>query len=94
MTEERTLRVAVVAAVGAAHVAVAMIDNAVRYRCPVCEEVRAELVSRLTGGPQMRQQTCPRGVHRDWWADGKDLDCPWCEVDDLQVARVEAGQAS
>lgn len=49
------------------------------------------------GRDRLFRQTCTRGVHRDWWADtdnGEPLDCPWCAIDDLQVAQVEAGQAS
>ena len=87
MTEPPDLKINLMRAVGAASVGIAIIDNA-PGACPVCAKVRAELADRLDGRLQFHQQTCPRGVHRDWWADAPDLKCPWCAVDDLRL-RVE-----
>lgn len=89
MASDMQVRRSLMRAVGSQSVAVAIIDNAA-HTCPTCAKTRAALVDGLEDRPLVRLQTCPAGVHRDWWADGEDLDCPWCRVAELEGAPASA----
>lgn len=93
MASDMSIRHGLMQAVGSASVSIAIIDNSTDP-CPTCAKTRAALVDGFNGRPLVKPQTCPRGIHRDWWADGTDLDCPWCRIDDLEAARVELSEAS
>ncbi|TDD97579.1 hypothetical protein [Actinomadura rubrisoli] len=85
MSDDQQLGRSLMQAVGSASVAVTMIDNAAGGDpWKVLVEVRTALVRGFNGRPLVRPQTCPRGVHRDWWADAEDLVCPWCRIAALE----------
>lgn len=94
MSSDQQLARSLMQAVGSASVAVNIIDNVCgNDPWKTLAEVRAELERGFNGHPIIRPQTCPRGVHRDWWADGEDLGCPWCRIDDLEAVRLEVSEA-
>jgi len=93
MASDASIQYSLMKSVGAASVAVTIIDQSPEP-CPTCAKTRAAIVDGFNGRPLVKPQTCPRGIHRDWWADGDDLDCPWCRIDDLEAVRVELSEAS
>lgn len=94
MADIQRLSRALMRAVGSQSVAVSIIDNAPET-CPTCAKTRAELVDGLEGRPRIVEQSCPRGLHRGWWADGTGLPCPWCRIAELEgaPALTDAGAA-
>lgn len=94
MTSDTQVRHALMQAVGSQSVAVSIIDNNPGDPVRVVAEVRAALVRGLDGNPPVRLQMCPRGVHRDWWADGENLGCPWCRIAVLEGAAAGVRRAS
>jgi hypothetical protein len=93
MAADPSIRYSLMRTIGAGSVCLAIIDQS-PDPCPTCAKTRAALVDGFNGRPLVKPQTCPRGIHRDWWADGDDLACPWCRIDDLEAARVELSEAS
>lgn len=95
MATDPSIRYSLMRATGAGAVGITIIDQSPNP-CPTCAKTRAALVDGFNGRPLVKPQTCPRGIHRDWYADGDDLDCPWCENDDLRASRdrVELSEAS
>lgn len=90
MTSDVELRRALMQACGSASVAVSIIDNGGADAHVLLAKVRDALMRGFNGAPIIRRQTCPAGVHRDWWADGDTLDCPWCRIADLEGASAPA----
>lgn len=94
MAADPSIRYSLMKAVGAASVAATILEHGGPHPYRVIAEALASLRDGFNGRPLVKPQTCPRGIHRDWWADGDDLDCPWCRIDDLEAARVELSEAS
>lgn len=81
-----------VRAVGAASVALHIIDNGGADPHLVLAKARTALIDGFNGRPRVSLQTCPAGQHEPWWATGENLPCPWCRIYALEetVASLQA----
>lgn len=87
MADERRLRESVMRAVGAASIAATIIERTFGWKSdPTLVQVHEELVRGVGTEPRYRLQTCAAGVHREWFAEGEGLECPWCRIAELESA--------